>query len=101
MVANYSAYHIITLSFGCCNERKQKIIKQAYEQGVNHRRRSHGKVLIIVGEATETVDTLYPYLRLQEDDFEPVVAGPEKRLYHMVLHEIPILPFEMLTQKSI
>ncbi len=47
------------------------------------------KVLIIVGDATETVDTLYPYYRLQEDDFEPVVAGPEKRLYHMVLHEIP------------
>ena len=47
------------------------------------------KVLIIVGEATETVDTLYPIYRLQEDGFEPVVAGPEKRRYHMVLHEIP------------
>ncbi len=47
------------------------------------------KVLIVVGEATETVDTLYPYYRLQEDGFEPVVAGPEKRLYHMVMHEIP------------
>ena len=47
------------------------------------------KVLVIVGDATETVDTLYPYYRLQEDDFEPVVAGPEKRRYHMVLHEIP------------
>jgi len=47
------------------------------------------KVLIIIGDATETVDTLYPYYRLQEDDFEPVVAGPEKRRYHMVLHEIP------------
>lgn len=46
------------------------------------------KVLIIVGDATETVDTLYSYYRLQEDDFEPVVAGPEKRRYHMVLHEI-------------
>lgn len=47
------------------------------------------KVLIIVGEATETVDTLYPYYRLQEDGFEPVVAGPQKRRYHMVMHEIP------------
>ena len=47
------------------------------------------KVLIIVGDATETVDTLYPYYRLQEDGFEPVVAGPETRRYHMVLHEIP------------
>lgn len=46
------------------------------------------KVLIIVGDATETIDTLYPYYRLQEDGFEPVVAGPQKRRYHMVLHEI-------------
>jgi len=47
------------------------------------------KVLIIIGDATETVDTLYPYYRLQEDGFEPVVAGPEKRRYHMVMHEVP------------
>lgn len=46
------------------------------------------KVLIIVGDATETVDTLYPYFRLQEGGFEPVVAAPEKRRYQMVLHEI-------------
>ena len=48
----------------------------------------HNKVLIVVGDATETVDTLYPYYRLQEDGFEPVVAAPEKRLYHMVMHEV-------------
>lgn len=46
------------------------------------------KVLIIVGDATETVDTLYPFYRLQEDGFEPVVAAPEKRRYQMVLHEV-------------
>ena len=46
------------------------------------------QVLIIVGDATETLDTMYPYYRLQEAGFTPVVAGPEKRLYQMVLHEI-------------
>ena len=46
-------------------------------------------MLIIVGDASETVDTLYPYYRLPEDEFEPVVAGPEKRRYHLVMHEIP------------
>ena len=46
------------------------------------------KVLIIVGDATETVDTLYPYYRLIEAGFEPVVAAPEKRLYQMVMHEV-------------
>lgn len=46
------------------------------------------KVLITVGDATETVDTLYPYYRLQEAGFIPVVAAPEKRRYQMVLHEV-------------
>ncbi|WP_437222853.1 DJ-1/PfpI family protein [Planctomicrobium sp. SH661] len=45
------------------------------------------RVLIIVGDATETVDTLYPFYRLQEEGFQPVVAAPEKRTYQMVLHE--------------
>ncbi len=46
------------------------------------------KVLIIVGDAVETMDTLYPYYRLQEDGFVPVVAGPQKQRYQMVMHEI-------------
>ena len=50
---------------------------------------THNQVLIIVGDATETVDTLYPFLRVQEEGFEPVVAGPEVRRYQMVLHEVP------------
>ena len=32
-----------------------------------------GKAIIIVGDATETVDKLYPYYRLIEGGFEPVV----------------------------
>lgn len=46
------------------------------------------KVLIIVGDATETVDTLYPYHRLIEGGYQPVVAAPEKRKYQMVMHEV-------------
>jgi protease I len=42
-----------------------------------------------IGDATEAMDTLYPYFRIAEDDFEVVVAGPKARLYHMVLHEVP------------
>ncbi|MAV35001.1 MAG: peptidase [Planctomycetaceae bacterium] len=47
------------------------------------------KVLMPLGDATEAMDTLYPFFRLQEDGYEVVVAGPEARLYHTVLHEIP------------
>lgn len=46
------------------------------------------QVLIIIGDASETLDTLYPYYRLQEAGFEPVVAGPEKRRFQMVMHEV-------------
>ena len=46
------------------------------------------KVLMPIGDASETVDTLYPYLRVQEDGFVPVVAAPEVRRYQMVMHEI-------------
>ena len=42
-----------------------------------------------IGDATETMDTLYPYFRIAEEDFQVVVAGPEARLYHTVLHEVP------------
>ncbi|MFM8709136.1 MAG: DJ-1/PfpI family protein [Planctomycetia bacterium] len=45
-------------------------------------------VLIVVGDATETVDTLYPFYRLQEAGFRPVVIAPERRVYQMVLHEV-------------
>ena len=49
---------------------------------------NESKVLIIVGDAAETVDTLYPYYRLQEAGFAPIVAGPKRQTYQMVLHEV-------------
>lgn len=48
-----------------------------------------GKILMPVGDATEVVDTLYPFFRVAEEGYRPVVTGPEARKYHMVLHEVP------------
>lgn len=50
------------------------------------------KILMPLGDATEALDTFYPFFRLPEDGYEVVVAGPEARLYHSVLHEIPPNP---------
>ena len=47
------------------------------------------RVLMPIGDASEVLDTMYPIYRLPEDGFEVDVAGPEARLYHLVLHEIP------------
>ena len=37
------------------------------------------KVLIVVGDATELLDTMYPYYRLQEAGFEPAAMPPKTR----------------------
>jgi protease I len=47
------------------------------------------KILMPIGDATEVLDTLYPFFRLPEDGFEVVVAGPQARYYHGVMHEVP------------
>jgi len=47
------------------------------------------KILIPLGDAAEAMDTLYPYYRVQEDGYEAIVAGPEARVYPLVLHERP------------
>lgn len=47
------------------------------------------QVLLPIGDATEVMDTLYPFFRLAEDGFDVVVAGPEARLYNGVMHEVP------------
>ncbi len=45
------------------------------------------KVLLVIGDAAEVLDTMYPLFRLREADFEVVVAGPEQRTYHLVQHD--------------
>ena len=47
------------------------------------------KILMPIGDATETLDTFYPFFRLAEAGYEVVVAGPDARPYHTVLHEVP------------
>ncbi|MBI2826862.1 MAG: DJ-1/PfpI family protein [Planctomycetia bacterium] len=47
------------------------------------------KVLMPIGDASEVLDTMYAFFRLPEDGFEVVTAGPEARLYHLMMHEIP------------
>ncbi len=50
------------------------------------------KILMPIGDGSEALDTFYAYYRLPEAGFEVVVAGPEARRYHTVLHEIPPNP---------
>ena len=45
------------------------------------------KVLLVIGDAAEVLDTMYPLYRLREAGFPVVVAGPEQRVYHLVMHD--------------
>jgi deglycase len=45
------------------------------------------KVLLVIGDAAEVFDTLYPLHRIREDGYQVLVAGPEKRVYHLVQHD--------------
>jgi protease I len=43
------------------------------------------KVLLVIGDGAEVIDTMVPFYRLSED-FEVVKAAPDKRTYHLVQH---------------
>ncbi len=48
-----------------------------------------GKILLVIGDAAEVTDTLYPWMRIQEAGYQVVVAAPEVRTYSLVQHERP------------
>jgi len=45
------------------------------------------KVLLVIGDAAEVFDTLYPLYRIREDGYQVLVAAPQKRTYHLVMHD--------------
>jgi len=45
-----------------------------------------GKVLVVIGDGAEVIDTMVPYYRLSED-YHAVLAAPARRAYHLVQHE--------------
>jgi protease I len=45
------------------------------------------KVLLVIGDAAEVLDTMYPLHRLREEGYEVLVAAPAKRTYHLVMHD--------------
>jgi protease I len=50
---------------------------------------SAGKILLVIGDAAEVTDTLYPWMRIQEAGYQVVVAAPEVRTYSLVQHQRP------------
>lgn len=45
------------------------------------------KVLIVTGDAAESLEVMYPYQRLMEEGYDVVIAAPSKKKLHFVVHD--------------
>jgi len=45
------------------------------------------KILILTGDAAESLEVIYPYQRLQEEGYEVRIAAPAKKKLHFVVHD--------------
>ena len=52
-----------------------------------HKEADRPKVLLVIGDGAEVLDTMYPFFRLAED-YQVVVVGPKIRTYYLVIHEL-------------
>jgi len=56
------------------------------------------KILILTGDAAEVLEVYYPYFRIQEEGYEPVIAAPSKKTLHTVVHDF-VEGWETYTEK--
>ena len=45
------------------------------------------KILILTGDAAESLEVMYPYQRLQEEGYDVQIAAPTKKKLHFVVHD--------------
>jgi protease I len=45
------------------------------------------KILILTGDAAESLEVMYPYQRLLEEGYEVDIAAPSKKKLHFVVHD--------------
>jgi protease I len=56
------------------------------------------KVLILAGDASESLEVMYPYQRLLEEGYEVHIAGPSKKKLQFVVHDF-VAGFDTYTEK--
>jgi protease I len=56
------------------------------------------KVLILTGDAAESLEVMYPYQRLLEEGYEVHIAGPSKKKLQFVVHDF-VEGFDTYTEK--
>lgn len=56
------------------------------------------KVLMLAGDAAESLEVMYPYQRLQEEGYEVEMAAPSKKKLQFVVHDF-VDGFDTYTEK--
>ena len=56
------------------------------------------KVLMLTGDAAESLEVMYPYQRLKEEGYEVDIAAPQKKKLRFVVHDFES-GFETYTEK--
>lgn len=56
------------------------------------------KIIILTGDAAETLEVFYPYQRLREAGYEVHIAAPEKKTLQFVVHDF-VDGFDTYTEK--
>jgi protease I len=56
------------------------------------------KVLILAGDASESLEVMYPYQRLVEEGYQVDIAAPEKKRLQFVVHDF-VDGFDTYTEK--
>lgn len=45
------------------------------------------KILLVTGDAAESLEVLYPYQRLREEGYDVHIAAPERKKLQFVVHD--------------
>jgi protease I len=56
------------------------------------------KVLMLAGDAAESLEVMYPYQRLKEEGYDVEIAGPAKKKLQFVVHDF-VDGFDTYTEK--
>lgn len=56
------------------------------------------KILILTGDAGESLEVMYPYQRLKEEGYEVHIAAPKKKVIQTVVHDF-VPGFDTYTEK--
>ena len=58
------------------------------------------KILILTGDAAETLEVMYPYQRLLEEGYEVHIAAPKVKKLQFVVHDF-VEGFDTYTEKPV